>query len=279
MKRCAIITVALSVMLSGSSARSAEVSKDERPWVGGYPVSMFRRLRTARTVSPRHLLLSLKTEWTDAERVRGDAGYRPLQSGESFQRWLTVLTAKYGLTRNHQLAVGIPYMGIDMASPSARIDSDGLGDVFAFAKWRCVDETRSLPAIALDAWYYVGTGNAAMKRASGKDWVKASAEVSKAWKRVNLHLMPGYNWCPADGDETWDMNVGAMSKLGRKVIGGVEYNYLNKGTKGDSHDIVPGVIWKFAKGASAKVGVIFNADSSMTYKDSVSAVSKLSYCF
>jgi len=236
-------------------------------------------MRTARTVSPRHLLLSLKTEWTDAERVRSDAGYRPLQQGERFQRWVTVLTAKYGLTRNHQLAVGIPYMGIDMATPSARIDSDGLGDVFAFAKWRCVNETRSLPAVALDAWYFAGTGNAAMKRGSGKDWVKASAQVSKAWKRVNLHLMPGYRVCPGDGAETWDMNAGVMSKVTKKVIAGVEYNYIDKGTKGESHDVVPGIIWKFAKGASGKLGVIVNADSSMSYRDRLSAVSKLSYCF
>jgi len=240
---------------------------------------MFRRLRTARTVSPKRLLVSVKTEWTYADDVMADGGYRSLQTGEKLERWQTVLTAKYGLTRNHQLAVGIPYAGVDMASTSARVKSDGFGDAFAFGKWRCADETRLAPAVALDAWCYAGTGNAVMKRGSGKDWVKASAEISKAWKHLNVHLMPGYRWCLRDGAETWDVNAGAMGKVGKKVIAGAEYNYLDKGAKGDSHDIVPGAVWKFAKDASLKLGLVINVDSSVTYRDRLSAVSKLSYCF
>jgi len=55
----------------------------------------------------------------------------------------------------------------------------------------------------------------------------------------------------------------------------IEYNYYQKESSGHRNDIIPGFIWKFAKGWSFKAGATINVDSTFTDRDRVGVIFKL----
>lgn len=65
----------------------------------------------------------------------------------------------------------------------------------------------------------------------------------------------------------------------KKFWPAIEYNYTQKDGKGECHDLMPGFIWKYTKGASLKLAAVFNVDSSMSFRDDVGVVGKVFYRF
>jgi hypothetical protein len=245
------------------------------PWCGKYCMSFFTKTRSANTVGKGHLSVSLKAQHFDWDQVRLDGGYQSRPLGQSKQRYQNTLTFKYGWAENHHIAVGIPHWVNDWDIPGSDNHEAGLANVFIFEKWKCIQETNCLPAVAVDLWYYLPTGSTSHKLGSDRGAYKISTEVSKAWKTFSLHFNPNYKWPEAGGAEVGEINTAFLYKLDPDLWPAVEYNYYYKEDSGHRHDIVPGVIWKFKKGWSFKAGLPINLASTFTDRDVVGVVFKL----
>ncbi len=252
------------------------------PWCGKYCISFFTKTRSAKVVPEGKLLLSWKFQDYSADerwsKATQDKHHELNGEWRDFQKH--VFVAKYGWAKDHQIAIGIPFIDNNFNYGSVRNKSCGLGNVFIFEKWRFLKETNNLPAMSLDLWYYLPTGDPDKFHGTDDDAYKATMSISKAWKDFSLHLNPGYTWNKQDGNnDTEEINAAILFTADKKFWPAVEYNYYRKEGKGHAHDIVPGVIWKYRKGGSIKVGVPINIDSTFTYRDRVGLVLKLSQYF
>jgi len=278
MKRLSLCVAA--VLLISCSVRGQDTERRKTtPWLGKYPMSFFTKTRTSKTVGKDRLSVGLKLQSIACDEMLLDECYEDMSATDKNDKFKAVLTAKYGWAADHHIAVGIPYVWADFESASLDIHANGLGNVFVFEKWNCVKETSSFPGLALDVWYYFPTGDPDNKLGLDEAAIKVTAEISKAWRWFNVHLNPGYSWNLDGGCDIEEVNVGGFYNARKTLLLGVEYNYTDKDEKGSCHDIVPGFVWEFAKGASFKLGAVINADSTMKYRDEVGVVSKLFYKF
>ena len=246
------------------------------PWCGQYCMSFFVKARSAKTVGKNHLSVSLKVQHFDWTQVRGaDDEYHGRPSGQQKQRLTTVLCTKYGWAEDHHIALGVPYWFNDFDIPGKENDGQGLANVFIFEKWNFIKETNHFPGVAVDFWYYLPTGDTDRKLGSDDAAYKITTEVSKAWKDFSLHFNPGYTWSEDKDAEVGEINGAFLWTLYPDFWPAVEYNYLDKEEQGHSHDLVPGFIWKFAKGWSFKLGVPISLDSTFKDRDRVGIVLKL----
>ena len=246
------------------------------PWCGQYCMSFFTKTRSAKTVGKDHLSVSLKYQYYDWTQVRGaDNDYHDRTSGQQKQRSVFVLCSKYGWAEDHHIALGIPYWMNDFDIPGKENDSQGIANIFLFEKWNLIKETNTVPAVAVDFWYYFPSGDSDRSLGSDDGAYKISTEVSKAWKDFSLHFNPNYKWSEDDNAEVGEINGAILFKPDPSFWPVVEYNYLGKEGKGHSHDLVPGVIWKFKKGWSFKAGVPISLDSTFTDRDRIGLVLKL----
>ena len=69
-----------------------------------------------------------------------------------------------------------------------------------------------------------------MKAGTDTDAVKVSAEISKAWPLVDVHLNPGFRRDLAGGTDITEINAGAYWRLSRSCRPIVEYNYIDFGS-------------------------------------------------
>jgi len=274
LRNCLVLNLLLGNI---ASAQAAEPHTD--PWTGKYPMSFFNRMRTANTVGHNKLSIAVKLLSAEADEIYSNGTYCDLPDGSRNDVLKTVTTFKYGWARDHHLAVGIPYLWVDSEGSSSVVESDGLANIFVFEKWRCLSESRQRPAMAFDIWYYLPTGDQARKRGTDQSSIKLSMEMSKAWKHVNLHLMPGFSWNVDGGCDIGTLDLGILCPVHRRLLLGGEYNYTNKEDKhkGECQDLVPGLIWKPFKGASVKLGAVVNLESDMKYRDDVGFVAKMFY--
>jgi len=246
------------------------------PWCGKYCMSFFTKARSAKTVGKDHLSVSLKYQYFDWDLVRGaDNDYHDRTSGQQKQKSAFVLCSKYGWAKNHHIVLGIPYLMNDFDIPGKENDSHGLANIFVFEKWNLIKETNNFPGIAVDFWYYFPSGDPDRLLGNDNGAYKISTEISKAWKDFSLHFNPNYLWSEDDNAEIGEINGAVLHKLDPSFWPAVEYNYLDREGKGHSHDLVPGVIWKFRKGWSFKAGVPISLDSTFTDRDRIGLVLKL----
>jgi hypothetical protein len=246
------------------------------PWCDKYCMSFFTKTRSSKVVGKDHLSVSLKYQYFDWTQVRGtDKDYHKRTSGQQKQKSVFVLCSKYGWAEDHHIALGIPYFMNDFDIPGKENDSHGLANIFVFEKWNLIKETNNLPGIAVDFWYYFPSGDQDRSLGNEDGAYKISTEISKAWKDFSLHFNPNYLWSEDDNAEIGEINGAVLYKLDPSFWPAVEYNYLDKEGKGHSHDLVPGVIWKFKKGWSFKAGVPISLDSTFTDRDRIGLVLKL----
>lgn len=283
MKKIAAILLAMIIAcaLTAQSAEANQKSPSEgKPevysWCGQYCMSFFTKTRSARTVGKGHVCVSLKVQHFDWTMVRGsDDKYHGRPSGQQKQRFVTVLCTKYGWAEDHHIAIGVPFWFNDFDIPGKTNDSEGLANAFIFEKWNIIKETNNFPGIAVDFWYYFPTGDTERKLGSDDGAYKISTEISKAWKDFSLHFNPNYTWSEDKDAEVGEINAAILLKTYPNLWPALEYNYYDKESKGHRHDIVPGIIWKFEKGWSFKVGLPVNLDSTFTDRDRVGLVVKL----
>ncbi len=259
--------------IQASSPDKIKAEKD--PWIGKYCMSFFTKTRSAKTVGKDHVSVSLKVQHFDWDQVkRTGGGYHSRTSGQEKQRWTATLCTKYGWAENHHIAIGVPFWfnDFDTSSPN---DSKGLANAFVFEKWNCIKETNNLPGVAVDFWYYFPTGEADRKLGTDDGAYKITTEISKAWKDFSLHFNPGYVWSENDDAEVGEINGALLLTPSPNFWPAIEYNYYQKESSGHRNDIIPGFIWKFAKGWSFKAGATINVDSTFTDRDRVGVIFKL----
>jgi hypothetical protein len=272
---CFGVVLAFSCCVFGQDAQPQEAD----PWTGKYPMSFFTKTRTANTVGKGRLSVAVKLQSVNCDEMLQGGCHEDLSDTDKFDQFKSVLTMKYGWARNHHIALGIPYIWTDFESSTKDIDSDGVGNIFVFEKWKFIEEARTRPAVAFDVWYYFDSGDTSRKLGSSDDSVKLAVQVSKAWRLFSLHLNPAYCWNLDDGCDIGEINLGGYYNLRKNCKLGMEYNFTDKEEKGDCHDLVPGVLWKPDKNSSFKLGAVINLDSDMKYKDDLGAVTKLFYKF
>jgi hypothetical protein len=255
---------------------SAGQSNALDPWIGKYPMSFLTKTRTANTVGKGHLSAALKVQYFDWEQVRAaDGSYQDRAAGQEKQRLISTLCLKYGWAKNHHIAVGIPYWSNDFNIPGKENHHGGLANVYVFEKWRAISETNTRPAVAFDIWYYFPNGDSDRKIGADDGAVKLTTEISKAWEKFSLHFNPGYAWGLDDAPDVTEVNAGVWFNVCKQLWPAVEYNYYDKEKSGDRHDIVPGFVWRFAKGWTLKLGAPINIDSTFTDRDRIGVVMKL----
>ena len=253
------------------------------PCVGKYCISIFTKTRTAKVVPEGKWLLSLKYDDFRADEKWNKStqgSHHSVPGGEWKDIQKHVYCAKYGWTENHQIAIGIPFVGNNFNFGTTRNKSQGISNIFIFEKWKVIKETNDLPAVSVDFWYFLPTGDPGRMLGTDDDAYKITTSVSKAWKDFSLHFNPGYTWNKAEGDNNIsEVNAAVLFTADKKLWPAIEYNYYYTQGKGHAHDIVPGLIWKYRKGGSIKAGVRINLDSTYTFRDRVGLVLKISQYF
>lgn len=266
--------VGASMVLLVCAGRSIAAELD--PWVGKYPMSFITKTRTANTVGKGHLSAALKLQHFDWDQVRGAGGtYADRSAGQSKERLAATLCLKYGWAKNHHLAVGIPYWFNDFDIPGSENDYNGFANVYVFEKWKVISETNTRPGVAFDVWYYFPNGDSARKIGTDDGAIKLTTEISKAWEKLSLHVNPGYAWGLDDAPDFTEFNAAMWFHVCQELWPALEYNYLDKKGTGRQHDVVPGFVWRFAKGWTFKLGATINIDSTFTDRDRVGVVMKL----
>jgi len=245
-------------------------------WLGKYPMSFFTKTRSAKTVGKDRLSVALKIQYWNWDLKCDAAGnYHSLPSGDSKRKTSFVFCTKYGWAENHHIAVGVPVLFNDFDTGTITNNSRGLGNIFIFEKWNLIRETERFPAVAVDFWYYLPTGDGDRKLGSDDGAYKITAEVSKAWKDFSLHFNPGYAWNETPNSNWNEINAGAWYTKFAKLWPGMEYNYFYKQGYGQSHDLVPGLLWKLPNSSTFKIGCPINLESTCQYRSRVGVVVKL----
>ena len=262
---------------AGQEAAGAQAD-DMNLCYGKYPVSMFLTVRTAKTVPERRLLVCLKSVFSEADEKADAAGDYDSITGEN-EKLVNTLTGKYGWAENHHLAIGIPYIWNNLSVGAADVDTNGLGNIYVFEKWNFIRETASIPAVAADVWYFFPNGDTDRKLGTDDYSWRVAVEASKAWPDFNVHLNAAQTLTEGHEQDTFFGGAAVLLSTSAVVQPGLEYNYTYKESKGASHDLIPGILWKPVKNLSIKAGAVINLDTTMTYRDYVGAVLKVSYCF
>lgn len=279
---CVLMLAAFATATEEPTSTADNTIDELDPWCGKYCISFFTKTRTAKVVPEGKWLLSLKFQDYSADQkwdknTRG-SHHRLKDGWKDIQKY--VFCAKYGWAKDHQIAVGVPFLDNNFNYGSVRNKSFGLGNVFIFEKWQFMKETNDLPAMSVDLWYYLPTGDPDRMLGTDDDAYKITTSISKAWKDFSLHFNPGYTWNKKNGDNDIDeINAAMLFTMDKKLWPAIEYNYTHKEGSGYAHDIVPGVIWKYRKGGSIKVGVPINLDTTYTYRDRVGLALKISQYF
>lgn len=263
------------ISVNSAYATPGDNNSDTYSWCNQYCMSFFTKTRTAKTVGKGRLSVALKVQSFDWDMAKGtDGDYHNRTSGQDKQRMIATLCTKYGWAENHHIAIGVPLWFNDFDTSTTN-KSEGLANIFIFEKWNLIKETNYFPAVAADFWYYFPSGDKDRKLGTDDGAYKITTEISKAWEHFSLHFNPGYTWSEDDDAEVGEINGGLIVKADPKFWPAVEYNYYQKEHSGHRHDIVPGIIWKFAPGWSFKVAAPVNIDSTFTDRDRVGIVMKL----
>ena len=261
-----------------AAGSSTDSQIDPDPCYNKYCMSVFTKTRTSKTVGKGRLSVALKYQFMDYDDKKGsDDRYHDLAS-DNYSKHKAVLTLKYGWADNHHLGICAPYMWNDFDVSGKRNDSQDFGNIALFEKWNLIKESRYIPGVAVDAWFYLPTGNTDRKLGSSDYSWRFTAEISKAWPDFSIHLNPGYVFTKERSADAVEFNAALILTPCKTLWPALEYNFEHNESKGFKHDIVPGIIYRFAPGWSFKVGAVINLDSSQTYRDDLGVVAKLFYC-
>ena len=277
---CIMITAAF--VWADEEAASPKTKADEPyPWIGNYCMSFLTKTRSSKILPKGKWSVSLKYQDFDYDEKETSQGkYNDIPSGDWKHAQKLVFCTKFGWAKDQMLALGIPYLHNNFNYGSVRNKSEGIGNIYVFNKWNFMKETDTLPNMSVDFWYYFPSGDPDRMLGTDDDAYKITTEISKAWKDFSLHFNPGYKWNKKNGDNNEsEINAAILFTPGKVLWPTVEYNYWYKQGSGHSHDIVPGVIWKYRKGGSVKAGVVINMDSTFTYRDRVGLVLKIFQSF
>ena len=243
------------------------------PWLGKYPLGLLGKGRSARIAEQGHVCMNLKTQFIDYDEKETSNNGRYSSFNGTYEKVRATTCVKYGWVERHQIGFGLPYSWVDFDVGPQDIDESGVENVFIFDKWLAVTETRTRPAIALDLWYYFDTGEPADKLGSDEDAVKVSAEISKAWRGLTVHVNPGYVF--RDDADSAEVNLAVLFKTGPQLQLGLELDHASTDNKGRYTDLITGAIMKLGGSGIFTVGVVANVENTTAFRDKVGLVIKV----
>ena len=135
----------------------------------------------------------------DERHIEIESGFEYVNQTDSENNLSFVL--KYGLIKNLDLGIEIPYKFIDSNEDS---DVDGVGDIEATTKCRFVDETDNYPALALSFSVKTKTGNKDKGLGSGEVDYNLNGIITKEINQLVTHLNIGYTFVGDPENENAD---------------------------------------------------------------------------
>jgi len=242
---------------------------------GKYPASLVIKTRTACTYPAGLRVFTLVGAYADLTARRGaDGSMYGLPDGMRNRRTLTVLWGEYGITDRLQCGIAFPYVFREYKDSATGVHNrpDGLGDMWAYVKFRPVVETPARPAVALDVWVKLPSGDEEKGLGNGEVDVKLAAEISKRCGRLSFHLNPEYTFTGGGRDEVGaaaddriTMNAGMIVHWSSRVLPMIEANGLWWGDVGHEVDVGGGFLFFLSKNTSLKVGVSVPLDVDMPW--------------
>jgi hypothetical protein len=163
------------------------------------------------------------------------------------------LQVAYGLTERIEIAAGLPYLFFD---PQDGGRADGVGDLYAYLKYRVWGERDLYPALTLKPFLKVPTADEDKGLGSGKTDFGLTAAFSESFTGFNLHLDGTYVFC-GEKDVTDQLSLGLAGEFeivkGFNFVSEVRYgNNFNSSRKDDPATLMGGIQAEFA-------GAVFDA--------------------
>lgn len=256
---------------------------------GKYPASLVIKTRTACTY-PRGLkVFTLVLNHFDFKHNRGKTGdMHGLADGVENRRTNSVLWAEYGITDRLQTGLALPYTFRHYRNDSNGIDdtSSGIGDMWAYAKYRIHSETPKLPGVAVDLWVKSSTGNRRRGLGNGETDLKVTTEISLRRGLWSFHLNPEFTLTGGDrgtlgpaADNRTALNAGIICHRSTWILPMIEMNALWWGHLGREVDVGGGVLMFLRKNVSLKVGIAVPVTVDMPWAANWVAWAKLATWF
>lgn len=130
-------------------------------------------------------LLTEDPEPVQKGAVEIEAAFDTFRDGNGDQYYVPLLQAAYGIGERTEIAAGAPYLFLDRHEDS-RIN--GLGDAYAYLKWRAWGEGEKNPALAIKPFVKFPTASEKRGLGSGKADFGLTAVLSKSFPGFNLYF-------------------------------------------------------------------------------------------
>ena len=256
------VVLCASVMFCVAPARSQDV-----PVWNQYANSMLIKTRTAATYPENLWVFTLVGYYQDLDNTANQALNR---KQATYVAW-----AEYGVRNWMQLGVAMPYIMRETKDAATGADDkvNGLGDLNLYGKCRLLTENASRPALTVDGFVKVPTGDKDKGLSNDKTDVTVAAEASKRFGLLSLHFNPEYVFTGGDkaslgapADDRFNLNVGVMWHATASLVPMIEYNGFWWRDNGKESDVGGGVLWFPTKNTSVKLGVAFPVSENVTWK-------------
>lgn len=134
-----------------------------------------------------------------------ESGFEYADATDNEFTWATALT--YGLLEKLDIAIEIPYRYINNCD-----DEDGLGDITFSSKYHFLEESESLPAMAISFKLKTKTGNDDKNLGTGEMDYSATAILTKELNniighKIIAHLNLGYTYTDKSHDDIFSYGV------------------------------------------------------------------------
>lgn len=277
--RIALLGIGFVLLATFFATPAPVVAAEEKAvsYYGKYVNSMLVRTRTAATYPKGLKVFTLVGLYQDFDERRNPetGGMEDLPAGVNRRQATAVLWGEIGITDRFQAGVSVPYVYRRFEDRADGIDEtdSGISDGRLYAKYRVVAETRFVPAVAVDGFLKLPTGDEDEGLGNGETDVTVGLPVSKRFCAVSVHVNPEYTFTGGDtsdigppADNRVNLNAGAMYHLSSKWIPMVEANALWWGDVGDRTEVGGGVLWSPAENVSLKTAVSVSVDADLPWQ-------------
>lgn len=252
--------------LIGEGALTNELVETESTVWNKYPNSLLLRTRTAATYPEGQSVFTLVGTYQNFTKYRNPVTHEMSGLPKGMRRWQYTLNfwGEYGITDRTQIGLAMPF--IDRRYRNDRIGLDdtstGFGDLSFYAKTKVLTETEWLPAITLDGFWKIPSGDKDEGLGNGEMDFTAACAFSKRYSDYSLHVNPEYTFTGGDrktigttAEDRLRLNCGLMWHIMPQFLPAVEWNALWWGDVGVQHEAGIGFLWFPFQNVSIKLAV------------------------
>lgn len=167
--------------------------------------------------------------------------------------YIPSLQVAYGLSERIEIAAGLPYVYLD---PKGNAKEEGVGDLYAYLKYRVWGERDLYPALTLKPFLKLPTASESKGLGSGEPDLGLTAAFSESFVGFNLHIDVTYIFLGEEG-VTDPLSLGLAGEFeitkGLNFVSEIRYaNNFNSKHKDDPATVMAGFQAEIA-------GAIFDA--------------------